>query len=90
MCLPFTTIVLEKQQEDQTIQTVTYGAPVAKLNSEQGLRYRSAYDPVSMLDFGSKTINQGTHDLLDNHGYDGYEGYASNTINADGSQILIE
>ena len=64
-----------------------------KTSTEQGLRYRSTYDPVSAFDWGAKSINTGRlFNPLYSHSYSNNpkNTYASNTLTKSGDQILIE
>jgi hypothetical protein len=64
-----------------------------KTSTEQGLRYRSTYDPVSAFDWGAKSINTGRlFNPLYSHSYSNNpkNTYASNTILPNNTQILIE
>jgi hypothetical protein len=60
------------------MKTTSYGAPIA-IGSNQlvspfisGNRYRHPYDPISMFDYGSKTIPIQDPNVLNPHDYHGY------------------
>ena len=63
---------------EHPMTTTSYGAPVAigpnQLVSPviSGNRYRHPYDPVSMLDYGSKTIPIQDPKIINPHDYHGY------------------
>ncbi len=70
-----------------------YIQKTGKTSTEQGLRYRSTYDPVSFFDKGAKSIGDGSlFNPKMSHSYTGNakDTYASNTITKSGEQILIE
>ena len=75
-------VALEYQRNNQGYNTTTYGAPVFEpfSTNENASRVRQSWDLVSALDSGAKTLNTDTMNPMANHGYDGFEGYASNTI----------
>ena len=86
-------VILEKQKYNPNLETITYNAPVLQVSSmPQGNRYRSTLDPVSMFDSGSKSISTGSFfNPIYSHSYkNNPRGYASNTIDNQGNQILIE
>ena len=86
-------VILEKQKYNPNLETVTYNAPVLQISPmPQGNRYRSTLDPVSMFDSGAKSISTGSFfNPIYNHSYkNNPRGYASNTIDNQGNQILIE
>ena len=87
------TVLLEKQKYNPNLETVTYNAPVLQISPmPQGNRYRSTLDPVSMFDSGAKSISTGSFfNPIYSHSYkNNPRGYASNTIDNQGNQILIE
>jgi len=64
---------LSKRNEDKQLKTTLYGSPFVDFTGKQSdNRYRHKFDPVSILDRGSKTVDLGLVDPLTAHGYDGY------------------
>ena len=63
---------------EHPMTTTSYGAPVAVGPNQlvspviSGNRYRHPYDPVSMLDYGSKTIPIQDPKVINPHDYHGY------------------
>jgi len=47
-------VALEIAKQHPNITTTTYGAPV--FSTSGGDRYRDVFDPVSMFDFGAKSV----------------------------------
>ena len=86
-----------KQNPNIIKNNVTHGAPMVSYEpltekEDDNLRYRTKYDPVSILDREAHTIDSDNPiDMFGNHSYSsGFEsGYAQNTKLSDGSQILI-
>jgi hypothetical protein len=60
---------LQDNMADRNFKTNTYGAPVFSFTSAEN-RYRNIGDPVSMLDFGSKSS---LHVGLNPHTYDNFD-----------------
>ena len=60
---------LQGNMADRKFTTNTYGAPVLSFTSAEN-RYRNRGDPVSMLDFGSKSS---VHVGLNPHTYDNFD-----------------
>ena len=87
----------DKQNPNIIKNNVTYGAPMVSYapltgKEDDNLRYRTKYDPVSILDREAHTIDSDNPiDMFGNHSYSsGFEsGYAQNTKLSDESQILI-
>ena len=64
---------LSKRNEDKQLKTTLYGSPFVDFTGKQSdNRYRHTFDPVSILDRGSKTVDLGLVDPLTAHGYDQY------------------
>ena len=64
---------LSKRNEDKRLKTTLYGSPFVDFTGKQSdNRFRHKFDPVSILDRGSKTVDLGLVDPLTAHGYDGY------------------
>ena len=86
------TVSLEYGKDKPNIKNFTYGAPVIDNNKNQNTtRYRQAYDPISSLDKGARTIpTTNPLDILQNHSYNNFYGTTQNTLLGDGTQILIE
>ena len=64
---------LSKRNEDKQLKTTLYGSPFVDFTGKQSdNRYRHKFDPVSILDRGSKTVDLGLVSPLKAHGYDGY------------------
>ena len=64
---------LSKRNEDKQLKTTLYGSPFVDFTGKQSdNRYRHKFDPVSILDRGSKTVDLGLVDPLTAHGYDAY------------------
>ena len=64
---------LSKRNEDKQLKTTLYGSPFVDFTGKQSDgRYRHKFDPVSILDRGSKTVDLGLVSPLEAHGYDGY------------------
>ena len=86
-------VILVKHKYNPNLETITYNAPVLQMSSmPQGNRYRSTLDLVSMFDSGAKSISTGSFfNPIYSHSYkNNPRGYASNTIDNQGNQILIE
>ena len=85
-------VILEKQQQDPTITTFTYGAPVISFGDEGNVnRYRTKYDYFSIFDRNAKRSDSDEpFNLPSNHSYEGMTGFTSNTKLSDGQEILIE
>ena len=87
----------DKQNSGRIKNNVTYGAPFVSYapltgKEDDNQRYRTKYDPVSILDREAHTIDSDDPvDIQGNHSYSsGFEtGYAQNTYLSDGRQILI-
>ena len=84
-------VALEYQRNNPKFNSTTYGAPVFEPFSKNSnaSRFRQSGELVSALDSGAKTLNTDTMNPMANHGYDGFDGFASNTV-TDDLQILIE
>ena len=86
----------DKQNPGRVKNNVAYGAPFVSQRyitgrEDENQRYRTKYDPVSVLDREAHTIDSDNPiDMFGNHSYSsGFEsGYAQNTKLTDGSQIL--
>ena len=65
---------LRKQHPDKQLEIkALYGSPFVDFTGKQAEnRFRHKFDPVSMLDRGSKTVDLGLVDPLTAHGYSGY------------------
>ena len=69
---------LVDKHTEHPMTTTSYGAPVAVGPNQlvspiiSGNRYRHNYDPVSMLDYGSKTIPIQDPKVMNPHDYHGY------------------
>ena len=65
-------VALEMQKENPELHTRTYGAPVFDpLGQSPGDRYRSRFDPVSILDRGAtSTFDAPSLSVSGFHGYD--------------------
>ena len=64
---------LSKRNEDKQLKTTLYGSPFVDFTGKQSeTRFRHKFDPVSILDRGSKTVDLGLVSPLKAHGYDGY------------------
>jgi len=64
---------LSKRNEDKQLKTTLYGSPFVDFTGKQSdNRYRHNFDPVSIMDRGSKTVDLGLVSPLTAHGYDGY------------------
>ena len=64
---------LSKRNEDKQLKTTLYGSPFVDFTGKQSdNRYRHKFDPVSILDRGSKTVDLGLVDPLTAHNYSGY------------------
>ena len=64
---------LSKRNEDKQLKTTLYGSPFVDFTGKQSdNRYRHKFDPVSILDRGSKTVDLGLVDPLTAHSYMGY------------------
>ena len=64
---------LSKRNENKQLKTTLYGSPFVDFTGKQSEnRYRHKFDPVSILDRGSKTVDLGLVDPLTAHGYDQY------------------
>ena len=64
---------LSKRNEDKQLKTTLYGSPFVDFTGKQSEnRFRHKFDPVSILDRGSKTVDLGLVSPLKAHGYDGY------------------
>ena len=86
-------MVLEKQQQDPSYTTYTYGAPVISFGNE-GFdninRYRTKYDYFSILDRNAKMLDSDQpFNLPANHSYEGLSGVTKNTELSTGEEILI-
>ena len=87
----------DKQNPYQIKNNVTYGAPFVSQRyvtgrEDDNQRYRTKYDPVSILDREAHAIDSDNPvDVQGNHSYSsGFEtGYSQNTYLNDGRQILI-
>ena len=85
-------VILEKQQQDPSYTTYTYGAPVISFGDEgfDTNRYRTKYDYVSIFDRNAKRLDSDEpFDILGNHSYEGVSGVTKNTELSDGTEILI-
>ena len=85
-------VILEKQINNPgKFQTTTYNAPVLQMSSmPQGNRYRNTYDPISMFDKGAKSQFKSYNPVTAHSYHDQPDGYASNTILPNNTEILIE
>ena len=85
-------VVLEKQKQDPSITTFTYGAPVISFGDEGNVnRYRTKYDYFSIFDRNAKRLDSDEpFNLPGNHSYEGLSGVTANTKLSDGQEILIE
>ena len=65
-------VALEMQKENPELKSRTYGAPVLDpLGQSPGDRYRSRFDPVSILDRGAtSTLDAPTANISGFHSYD--------------------
>ena len=64
-------VALQLQKDNNKYESTTYGAPVLQLNPFiTGNRYRFKNDPVSMLDNGAITVDDGFR--LNPHSYSNY------------------
>jgi hypothetical protein len=64
---------LSKRNEDKQLKTTLYGSPFVDFTGKQSEnRWRHKFDPISILDRGSKTVDLGLVDPLTAHGYDQY------------------
>ena len=65
---------LRKAHPDRNLEIkAMYGSPFVDFTGKQSEnRFRHKFDPVSMLDRGSKTVDLGLVDPLTAHGYSGY------------------
>ena len=84
-------VVLEKQQQDPSYTTYTYGAPVIHLVTEGAVnRYRTKYDYFSILDRNAKMLDSDQpFNLPANHSYENLSGVTKNTELSTGEEILI-
>ena len=85
-------VILEKQQQDPSYTTYTYGAPVISFGNEGFYtnRYRTKYDYFSILDRNAKMLDSDQpFNLPANHSYEGLSGVTKNTELNDGTEILI-
>ena len=62
-------VALQFQKDNNKFETTTYGAPVFKIGTKQGNRYRFPFDPVSYLDNGALTVNKFS---INPHSYSNY------------------
>ena len=86
-------VILEKQiRNPGKYETTTYNAPVFQpFSTAQGQRYTFKNDPVSMFDRGVRSFDKNTINPVKAHSYKNQpDGYASNTVLPDNTQILIE
>ena len=87
----------DRQNPNQIKNNVTYGAPFVSQRyvtgrEDDNQRYRTKYDPVSILDREAHTIDSDNPiDMFGNHSYSsGLEsGYPQNTKLSDGGEMLI-
>ena len=64
---------LSKRNEDKQLKTTLYGSPFVDFTGKQSEnRFRHKFDPVSILDRGSKTVDLGLVSPLKAHGYSDY------------------
>ena len=64
---------LSKRNGDKQLKTTLYGSPFVDFTGKQSEnRYRHRFDPISIMDRGSKTVDLGLVSPLKAHGYDGY------------------
>ena len=65
---------LRKAHPDRNLEIkAMYGSPFVDFTGKQSEnRWRHKFDPVSILDRGSKTVDLGLVSPLEAHGYDGY------------------
>ena len=87
----------DKQNPNQIKNNVTYGAPFVSQRyvtgrEDDNQRYRTKYDPVSILDREAHTTDSDNPiDVYGNHSYsNGFDsGYSQNTKLSDGGGILL-
>ena len=86
-------VILEKQQQDPSYTTYTYGAPVISFGNEGSdniNRYRTKYDYFSIFDRNAKMLDSDQPlNLPANHSYEGLSGLTKNTELSTGEEILI-
>ena len=84
-------VILEKQQQDPSYTTYTYGAPVISFGDEGDVNgYRTKYDYFSIFDRNAKMLESDEpFNLPSNHSYEGLSGVTANTTLNDGTEILI-
>ena len=64
---------LSKRSENKQLKTTLYGSPFVDFTGKQSdNRFRHKFDPVSIFDRGSKTVDLGLVDPLTAHSYMGY------------------
>ena len=64
---------LSKRSENKQLKTTLYGSPFVDFTGKQSdNRFRHKFDPVSIMDRGSKTVDLGLVSPLIAHGYDQY------------------
>ena len=86
-------VILEKQQQDPSYTTYTYGAPVISFGNEGSdniNRYRTKYDYFSIFDRNAKMLDSDQpFNLPENHSYENLTGVTANTQLSTGEEILI-
>ena len=84
-------VILEKQQQDPSYTTYTYGAPVISFGNEGDVnRYRTKYDYFNIFDRNAKRLESDQpFNLPENHSYEGLSGVTENTELSTGEEILI-
>ena len=82
-------VILEKQQQDPSYTTYTYGTPVISLGNEGDVnRYITKYDFCTLFDRNAKMLDSDQPaDLPANHSYEGLSGVTKNTELSTGEEI---